>query len=241
MPPFPPLHTPTLVRVRIAIFDFDGTIADSGPTIMGSARETLLRLGHPVPDEDRLRLFVGPPLLTGITEVLDVPAERADEFRVTYRAIYTERMTEAVIYPGIPELLAELRAAGWVLGVASTKREDLVARILHAKELAAPFEVIAGADLLDRHASKAWVLGRALAALATRGLDTRGALLVGDRRHDVDGAAEHGIRTIFARWGYGTEAEAAGAWAIADSPVEVGALVRRAGVGPDDGSAPGGG
>lgn len=221
--------TPTLGTVRVALFDFDGTIADSGPTVMGAARDALARLGHPVPGERRLRGFVGPPLMTGITEVLGVPAVAAEEFRGVYRAIYTERMTEAELYPGIRDLLEELLGEGWMLGVASSKREDLVARILEAKGMRSLFGVVAGADLLERNASKAWVLGRALDLFAQQGVDARRALLVGDRRHDVLGAAEHEIRAIFVTWGYGSPEEAAGAWAIAHSPAEVARLLAEAG------------
>ncbi len=225
--PFAPAYAAV---VRIALFDFDGTIADSGPTVMGAARDALRRLGHPVPDEHHLRRFVGPPLMTGITEVLRVPPEAAEEFRVTYRAIYIERMTEATIYPGIPHLLDRLRREGWLLGVASSKREDLVGRILESKHMSALFAVVAGADLLERNASKSWVLGRALERLEAQGLDTRHAILVGDRHHDVVGAAEHDLRVIFAAWGYGTPDESAGAWAVADTPADVARLLAESAV-----------
>ncbi len=211
--------------MSVAIFDFDGTIADSGPQILGSARATLESFGYPAPPEERLRRFVGPPILTGITEVLGVPADRAEEFRDAYRAIYLERMTEAVLYPGLPALLEQLAGAGWLLGVASSKREDLVRRILEAKGLTEPFAVVAGSDMSERGAAKARVLERALGLFADRGIDASRAVMVGDRHHDVDGAAEHGLPTIFVTWGYGTPAEAEHAWAVAHSPADVARLL----------------
>jgi len=207
--------------MRVALFDFDGTIADSGPTILGSARAALVRLGYPVPDPPHLRRFVGPPLPRGITEVLGVPASGGDEFRRVYRALYEERMTEASVYPGLPELLGTLREEGWTLGVATSKREDLVGRILDAKGLTRLFDVVAGADLLERNADKAWVLGRALALLAEQRVDASRALMIGDRSHDVIGATARGLRTIFVTWGYGPPEEAEGAWAVADTPDDV--------------------
>ena len=214
--------------MKIALFDFDGTIADSGPTIMGSARDALVELGYPVPPDRRLRGFVGPPLMSGITDVLEVPAEEAEAFRMVYRAIYTERMTEAIVYPGLPELLDRLRGDGWTLGVATSKREDLVARILDAKSLTPLFPVIAGADLSERNASKAWVVGRALELFAAQGVDATRAVMVGDRHHDVVGAAEWDLRTIFVTWGYGPPEESAGAWAVADTPPDVAWLLATA-------------
>ncbi|MGM0384401.1 MAG: HAD family hydrolase [Actinomycetota bacterium] len=211
--------------MHIALFDFDGTIADSGPTIMAAASATLRHFGYPVPPPQRLRGFVGPPLPQGITEVLGLPPELVPEFRTRYRATYVERMTEAPPFPGIPALLTALAEAGWVLGVASSKREDLVVRILAAQGLGEAFTVVAGADRTEHNAGKAWVLGRALALLSESGMDGSDAVLVGDRHHDVEGAAEHGLRTVFAAWGYGAPEESEGAWAVAESPAAVGRLL----------------
>ena len=79
----------------------------------GAAKDALIKLGYPVPDDEAMKGFVGPPLLTGITQVLGVPQDRAVEFRDTYRGIYVETMTQAPLYPGIEELLQRLtHAAG---------------------------------------------------------------------------------------------------------------------------------
>lgn len=205
----------------VAFLDFDGTIADSGPTIIGSARAALLQLGHPVPDADQLRRFVGPPLLEGITRVLGVPVAEADAFRLAYRAHYAEHMTDAVVYPGIPQMIDQLRAEGWVLAVATSKREDLVSRIIEAKGMSHLFAAVAGADLTEQNGGKAWVLARAVQLLADQGIDGSDGIMVGDRHHDVIGASAQGLRTIFVTWGYGPPIEAADAWAIAASPAEV--------------------
>ena len=207
--------------VQTVLFDFDGTLADSGPTIMAAAAATLEHFGYPVPPPEHLRGFVGPPLLQGITGILGVPVERAADFRFHYRSLYIERMTEAPLFPGVRDLLTGLGNAGWVLGVASSKREDLVQRIIAAHGLTEAFTVIAGADVAERHAGKAWVVGQALTRLTHAGVDGSSAVLVGDRHHDVAGAADHGLRSVFAAWGYGTPAEATGAWAVADTPAEV--------------------
>lgn len=207
--------------MRVALFDFDGTIADSGPTILASARAALAHLGYPEPEPARMRRFIGPPLLVGITEVLGVPAPDAVRFRGVYRAIYTERMTDADAYPGVPELLRALRDDGWTLGVATSKREDLASRILDALDLSDLFHVVAGGDVNDRRADKAWVLGRALGLLAAQHVDTSRAVMVGDRSHDIVGATEVGLRSIFVTWGYGPPEESAGAWAVADTPTAV--------------------
>lgn len=214
--------------MNLALFDLDGTIADSGPTIIGSVRVALERLGHPVPAEAQLRGFVGPPLMQAITGVLGIPAAEADAFRTLFRSIYVERMTEASAYPGVEELVVALRSEGWVLGVASSKREDLVQRILQARGLDEHFTVMAGAGLDEKNAAKGWVIGRAMSLFAEAGVDPgNNGIMVGDRVHDVAGAAEHGMRSVFVRWGYGSAAEEVGADAVVDTPQQLGAVLRR--------------
>ncbi len=104
------------------------------------------------------------------------------------------------LFDGIPALLAELRAAGVRLAVATSKAEPTARRILAHFGLDGHFEVIAGASLDGSRAAKADVVAHALAQLDP--LPER-VLMVGDRSHDVEGAAEHGIDTVVVGWGYG--------------------------------------
>ena len=130
------------------------------------------------------------------------------------------------VYPGIEEALRTLVDAGWTLVVATSKREDLARRIAEAKGLDRYFTVIAGADMAEQH-DKAWVIGQALERLAVAGVDAAGAVMIGDRHHDVDGAALRGLKSIFVTWGYGPEAEGAPASAIAHDPAECVTLLDR--------------
>jgi phosphoglycolate phosphatase-like HAD superfamily hydrolase len=102
------------------------------------------------------------------------------------------------LYDGIADLLDDLRAAGTRLAVATSKSEPAARRILDHFGIGGHFEVIAGADG-DRTA-KADVLAHALAQL---GPLPQTVLMVGDRIHDVEGAAQHGIDTVIVEWGYG--------------------------------------
>lgn len=205
----------------MALFDLDGTLVDSGPTIIASVRMALDQLDYPVPDANAIRAFVGPPLLTGITEVLGVPKNRAVEFRNTYRAIYAKHMLAAMPYPGILAALTQLTADGWTLGVATSKREDLAEAIVTGKGLLQHFRVVAGSDIAELHAGKALVITRALELLHRQGIDGSAAVMIGDRHHDIIGAAEHNLRSVFVTWGYGTESEARGADAVIADPAQL--------------------
>ena len=104
------------------------------------------------------------------------------------------------LFDGIPQLLSDLRAAGVRLAVATSKAEPTARRILEHFGLDEHFEVIAGASLDGVRSTKAEVVAHALAQLGP--LPER-VVMVGDRAHDVEGAAAHGIGTVVVDWGYG--------------------------------------
>lgn len=189
------------------LFDLDGTIVDSGPTILASATAALRDYGFPVPEMARLRRFVGPPINIGIVDVLGVPAELVDEFRNAYRAHYAQHMVEAPLYPGMEQLLRDLAAAGRDVGLATSKWEEAAHAILDHNGLTPFFSVIAGSDLAETRSDKASVVAHAIALFGQAGVDASAALMVGDRAHDVEGARAHGLRTAYVRWGYGSEEE----------------------------------
>jgi phosphoglycolate phosphatase len=74
-----------------------------------------------------------------------------------------------------------------------------------------------GATLDEKTLSaKADIVAEALRRLAAAGVDTSRPVLVGDRHHDVEGAAVHGVPVIFVRWGFSWPHEADGAQAVVD-------------------------
>lgn len=189
------IRTPQLV-----LFDLDGTLTDSADGIVASFRHALESIGATVPDGDLAGRIVGPPMHHTLASM--GLGERADEAIAAYRADYTTRgWSMNRLFDGIPDLLAELRAAGVRLAVATSKAQPTAQRILTHFELDGYFEVIAGASPDGTRASKAEVVAYALQRLDP--LPER-VLMVGDRSHDVEGAAAHGIDTVVVGWGYGS-------------------------------------
>lgn len=186
-------------RPQLVIFDLDGTLTDSAEGIVASFRYALDAVGAEVPEGDLAGLVVGPPMQHTL-RALGL-GDRADEAIAAYRKDYTTRgwaMNRP--FDGIPELLADLSATGVRMAVATSKAEPVAQRILAHFELETHFEVIAGASVDGTRATKKDVLARALELLHP--VPER-VLMVGDRSHDVEGAAEHGIDTVVVGWGYG--------------------------------------
>jgi phosphoglycolate phosphatase-like HAD superfamily hydrolase len=187
-------------RPQLVIFDLDGTLTDSARGIVSSFRYALDQVGAPVPDDpDLAGRVVGPPMhqtLRGMGL-----GELTDEAIAAYRADYTTRgWVCSEVFDEIPALLADLRAAGVRLAVATSKAEPTARRMLAHFGLDGHFEVIAGASPDGVRSTKADVVAHALAQLDPL---PEHVLMVGDRLHDVHGASYHGIGTVVVDWGYG--------------------------------------
>ena len=195
------LRSSVAARPQLVIFDLDGTLTDSAQGIESSFRHALGEVGAVVPDGDLASRIVGPPMHHTLREMglgTDTDAAIA-----AYRADYSSRgWAMNRLFDGIAGLLTDLKAAGVRLAVATSKAEPTARRILAHFGLDGHFEVIAGASVDGSRATKSDVVAHALAQLHP--LPDR-VLMVGDRSHDVEGAAEHGIDTVVVGWGYGRD------------------------------------
>ena len=192
---------PLSTTPQLVIFDLDGTLTDSAEGIVASFLHALSQIGAPVPDGDLAAQIVGPPMDDTFHGM--GLGEHADTAIAAFRAEYGSRgWAMNTLFDGIAPLLADLHAAGVRLAVATSKLETTARRILAHFDLEQNFEVIAGASPDGSRKTKEDVLAHALAQLQP--LPER-VLMVGDRSHDVDGAAAHGIDTVVVGWGYGQD------------------------------------
>lgn len=182
-----------LERKPVVLFDFDGTIADTSNAIIRMARETLEARGYDVDALGDLHALIGPPLFDGFADFCHVPRETAIEITHEYRARFEAEVTadDYPALPGVRELLRALSDRGTRLGVATSRLEGPAREMIRSLDLP-PFEVIVG-RLEPGRDTKADCIRDALAQL---GADSADAVMVGDRRHDVEGAHEIGLPCI---------------------------------------------
>ena len=215
----------------LVLLDLDGTLMDSAPGITASAAHAFRALGLPVPDAGTLRSFVGPPI-TDSFPAHGVPPERVMEAVTAYRAAFTAGgMYDNAVFDGVPEVLTELRDAGCALVVATSKPEMFAKPICDRFGLTGLVDAVHGAPPDEARSTKADVIAAALDALGRRSpvaADDGPVVMVGDREHDVHGAAAHGIDCLGVAWGYARpgELEAAGAVGTVDDVAALGAAVR---------------
>jgi len=203
------------------LFDLDGTLTASDPGILASVRYALEAMGEPVPGADQLARFIGPPLAESFSRFCGMDPDRVQAAITAYRVYFADRgQFENSVYAGIPEVLAALRAEGRELAVATSKAEVFAGSILAHFDLEGFFTAVVGSELDGRRTAKSEVITEALARL---GRPRGGAVMIGDRFHDVVGARTVGIPCLGALWGYGITAELTGAGAdlLVDKPTDL--------------------
>lgn len=192
---------------KAVLFDLDGTLTESGEGITRSVQYALEKIGRPEPDLEKLKVFVGPPLLEQFMKYADLDEETGREAVAFYRERYgVTGIYENKLYPGILEALMELRQKGYVLAVASSKPEYYVKQILDYFHLTEYFQEIVGSELDGDRTRKSQVIEEALKRLNLAGNRDQ-VLMVGDREHDILGARESGIKCVAVSFGYGTMEE----------------------------------
>lgn len=204
------------------LFDLDGTIMDSAPGITATLAFTFEQLGMPIPSAADLVAYVGPPILDSFRDRAGLNPEQSAEALAIYKKQYlASGVFDATVYPGVEEVLREIRRSGIPLSLATSKPETPATLILKHYDLLEYFDVIAGASDDEKRSAKADVVEVALQRLGAFGADLSRPVLVGDRHHDVEGAAQHGVPTIFVRWGYGSRVEEVGTIGVADDATEL--------------------
>ena len=200
------------------LFDLDGTLTDPGLGITSSILYALEKMGRPLPPRESLYPFIGPPLVESFMKYCAMSEAEAQEALRLYREYFSVTgLFENSVYDGIPALLDGLRERGFRLYLATSKPEIYARRIAERFDLARRLIFMGGAELSGERTAKADVIAY---VMREAGLTPGECIMVGDRRHDAEGAAAHGIPCIGVLWGYGDEAElrAAGAAHIAADP-----------------------
>ncbi len=188
-------------------FDLDGTLTESAPGIIASARYALLKFGIDEKDDNALRRFIGPPLMDSFQDFYGFSTSDAKKAMAFYRERYEETgIFECSVFDGILSALKKLKTAGKRLFVATSKPEIYAKKILERFELSNFFEECIGSDLSENNSAKSLIIARALekAGLCA---GEKSAAMFGDRKHDILGAKSNHIFSFGCLWGYGSREE----------------------------------
>lgn len=210
---------------RYLLFDLDGTLSNTGPGIMASARYALSALGFPEQSEESLRRMVGPPLDIGWREFFGLEGEQnllaIEKFREYYRE---HGVFKSELYPGVKELLEKLHGRA-TLCIATSKPEFFANKILEMRGIAPLFSVLVGSPMGAEGTTKPEIIQKVLAALGDPPHEE--VVMIGDRFYDIEGAKACGVASIGVKYGFSAhdELKEAGADHVVDTVEELGRLL----------------
>lgn len=206
---------------KTLLFDLDGTLTDPKEGITNSVAYALQQAGIKDVDKEALTTFIGPPLADSFAQYYGFDEKQCESAIAQYRVYFKARgMLENVVYPGIAEMLQDLKEAGFKLFVATSKPRVFAIEILQHFQLDAYFDGIYGSELDGTRSHKAEVIAY---AIAQEKLQKTDCVMIGDRKHDILGAKENELASIGVLFGYGDvkELQEAGADCIVDSVMEL--------------------
>jgi len=206
------------MKYTTILFDLDGTLTKSEKGITRSALYACEKMGFTGHNEEEFKVFIGPPLFESFQKVCSMTPEQAHQAIELYRERFSVLgWAENEVYPGIAPLLRSLKKNGCKIAITTAKPQAFAEKIARKFGFEPYLDALIGPGMDNTHASKAWIVRRAIEQLGGT------AVMIGDRCFDVDGGRENGIDTIGVCYGYGTreELEAAGATHIAETVEEL--------------------
>lgn len=219
---------------RLAVFDCDGTLVDSGAPIYAALSQSFAKNGLEIPSAEASRKVIGLSLVEAMAALLpaitaEQHADLAEDYKQAFIRLRAAGEVEEPLFDGILELLDALEADGWLLAVATGKSDRGLRHCLDGHGLNARFMSLQTAD---RHPSKPHP-SMVDQAIADAGSAPEATIVVGDTSFDMAMAAAAGASGIGAGWGYHDAEELldAGAVGVANEPLEILDLIREHGHG----------
>ena len=199
---------------KLAVFDCDGTLVDSQHSICAAMIRAFEGENLVAPDRATILSVVGLSLQLAMARLLpdtdvDYHDHLSDRYKLAFQQLRHENAVSEPLYPGIAELIRELDADGWLLGVATGKSDRGLRLCLGYHGIHAHFVTFQTAD---RHPSKPHP-SMLLAAMAEAGATPQSTVMIGDTSFDIDMALSAGTRALGVGWGYHTPQELVGAGA----------------------------
>ncbi|MFC5087921.1 HAD hydrolase-like protein [Corynebacterium aquatimens] len=204
------------------LLDVDGTLIDSLPGVSAAFLHALDAVGWDHPDDEFIARIPGPPMEHTLARLGMDDETRARAFEAYMDYTRDKGWADAHAFEGWSELLPRWKDRGLRLVTATSKGEQFARAILDREGLLGYIDFLGAAQEDGPRRTKADVIAYVLDNVD---IPTGTALMIGDRLHDLEGAAQFGIPTALVKWGYGTEEEWAQADYVAASVPELDAIV----------------
>ncbi len=186
-------------------FDFDGTIADTSEGVYKSFDYVINFYGVNF-DHSEYKKLIGPPLKESFENILHLPKTEIQNAIKKYREYYTPKgVLECKIYDGILDLIKSLKAKNYKICVATSKPEHFARQILEHFQIANLFDFIGGSSADEK--SRVEKVDVVRYVMEKNNFKSDECILIGDRKYDVEGAHQAGIKCMGILWGFGNRKE----------------------------------
>ena len=190
-------------NLKLALFDYDGTIVDSAGMIVQGAIEAFRMCGLPDPDPQKVRENIGRPLAVALDVYMPLGyAVTPEQISEAYRSWYAEQgrlgLQNEPLYPGIVELIHELKSNDWLIGIATNKSRVGLTNGLAKHNLSNIFDITLSTDENIAKPNPAM----ALRAMKELGVEDKYSVIIGDTINDIGLGVNSGITSIGVTWGY---------------------------------------
>ena len=190
-------------NLRLALFDYDGTIVDSAIMIVEGAIAAFRICGLPDPDPAKVRENIGKPLAIALDEYMPPGFNvTPNEISEAYRSWYAEQgrlgLQNEPLYPGVVELLKELKSNDWLIGIATNKSRIGLTNGLAKHNLSDMFDITLSTDENIAKPNPAM----AIRAMNELGIEKKYCVMIGDTINDIGLGVNAGIVSIGVTWGY---------------------------------------
>lgn len=217
----------TTMNIRLVIFDFDGTMADTRHNIVLTMQRVMRELGMPVADEDTCASTIGLPLKDCFRKIFsELTDDGAEHCAETYRQIFFANAKDLVpnMFPHVQEIIALLHARGIKMAIASSRTSASLHGFISEMHLTDKIAMVVGSDEVTHHKPHPEPVNVILSALDVPASET---LVVGDMPVDILMGAAAGTHTCAVTYGNASaeELSAAGADFLIDDMGELGMLV----------------
>lgn len=183
--------------VKVIIFDFDGTLADTLEPLLAITNRLAVEFGYPQMDLEAVRK------LQQLSSKDIIRQSRIPIFRIPFllrrlKADLHKEIHQVDVFPGISEVLKELHRHGHILGIVTSNSTDNVHAFLEAHQLNSLFDFVhSGTTIFGKHR----IIRR---VLKQRGIEHTEVLYVGDETRDIESAAKLPIQIASVTWGFNT-------------------------------------
>lgn len=190
---------------KYLLFDLDGTLTDPSIGITNSVMYALRKFGIEENNREVLYSFIGPPLYDSFREKYGFSHDDANLAVSYYREYFAPAgLYENTVYDGVCDMLSALKESGKSLVLATSKPEMFASEILRHFDLLKYFESVYGATMDEKRNKKDEVIAFALDEM---NVDAGDAVMIGDRKYDIEGGRKHGLMTVGVLYGFGDERE----------------------------------